>query len=228
MLSEYNSLEIIKIVRAVDIDIEKQGWSHIKTEIDPTDSDTLRALFTSLSKQFTQNKAIKPEVTSLSPKERSTVLATSSKAMSFHTDNVYLEDPCKAILLFCAEQADEGGENELVDGVIVAKSLPSDIQESLKESKWQWTNPVQQQASSEFTILDQNVESIRWWRMSLLNSDPGSVAVADFLEEALNNSPNKHTLLMQPGDVLLADNTRILHSRSPFVGSRQMYRARFW
>lgn len=217
-----------RTIEAVTSDMAEKGWSHVDSGIDPSDTVAIRSLFVAMGERLTINQKIKPEISVIAPKDNTRVLAATSKEMSFHTDNVYLDDPCKSIALFCAVQAEEGGVNELVDGFKVARTLPEDAQRALAEEKWRWANPASKEPSAEFAVLDNENESLRWWRMSLLNKEMGSVAIADMFEDALNNSPDREAVLMQPGDLLVTDNTRILHNRSAFVGDRRVYRARFW
>lgn len=89
-------------------------------------------------------------------------------------------------------------------------------------------NPAVNAPSGEYAVLDEAEENMRWWRMSLLTQDLAKLAIADALEDALSNSPNSHSVMMQPGDILVTDNTRIVHNRDAFKGSRHLYRARFW
>lgn len=227
-MSELNKSVLDTTLDAISADMIEKGWSHHRMDVDPLDTVAIRSLFSTMSDRLTINASIDPEISVIAPRGKSKVLASSNQEMSFHTDNVYLDDPCKSIALFCSVQADEGGVNELVDGLVIAKELPADIRQALAEEKWHWTHPSTQESSDNFSVLDEENERLRWWRMSLLNKDIASIAIADTLEEAINSSTDKQTVLMQPGDVLVTDNTRILHNRSSFVGERRVYRTRFW
>lgn len=226
-MSEFHRKSVDRTLDVVVADMAEKGWSHLSIGIDPVDTAAIRGLFSTMSDRLTVDRSVKPEISVIAPREKSKVLASSSQEMSFHTDNVYLEDPCKSIALFCSVQAEEGGVNQLVDGLAVARELPEDAREALADPRWSWIHPATQEPSGEFSVLDEERERIRWWRMSLLNKEMASIAIADAFEDAIN-SAEEQTVLMQPGDILVTDNTRMLHNRSAFVGERRVYRTRFW
>lgn len=215
-------------VNKLATEVSEKGWVHYATGIEPNDTVAVHALFKAMAQRLSTDSRKEPEISIIKPREGSKVLASSHQEMSFHTDNVYLEDPCRSVALFCAVQAEEGGGNDLVDGLAVVRELPMEIQGQLSEQKWQWASPTTEEPSEEFSVFDDEQERIRWWRKSLLNRDMASVAIADVFEQALNNSIDRQSVLMQPGDVLVTDNTRFLHNRSAFIGERRIYRARFW
>lgn len=227
-MSEFQEKNIAGTLNAVVVDLAEKGWSHLGTDIDPVDTAAIRGLFSAMSESLTVDRPAKSEISVIAPREKSKVLASSSQEMSFHTDNVYLEDPCKSIALFCSVQAEEGGVNQLVDGLAIARELPEDMREALADPRWSWTHPATQEPSGEFSVIDEKQERLRWWRRSLLNKEIASVAIADAFENAINSAEEQQTVLMQPGDILVTDNTRILHNRSAFIGERRIYRARFW
>lgn len=208
--------------------LKERGWSFISTDIDPEDRAAVHNLLRVMNGFVAVDSSIQPETTTLAPRGNSRVLATTRESMSYHTDNVYLDNPCQSVALFCTEQAAEGGGNTLIDGIETIKTLPREVIDELKAPQWQWMNPAVNAPSGEYAVLDEAEESMRWWRMSLLTQDLAKLAIADALEDALSNSPNSHSVMMRPGDILVTDNTRIVHNRDAFKGSRHLYRARFW
>lgn len=227
-MSELQRGRVDKLSDTIVADMAEKGWSHLKTDVDPMDTAAIRGMFAAMSKRLTVDTSVDPEISVIAPRKDTKVLASSSQEMSFHTDNVYLEDPCKSIALFCSVQAEEGGVNELVDGLAIAQTLPTEVREALSEQKWRWTHPATQEPSGEFAVLDEEQERLRWWRMSLINKEMATIAIADMFEGVINESPDKQRVLMQPGDMLVTDNTRILHNRSAFTGERRVYRTRYW
>lgn len=227
-MNEFQRKSVDRTLDVVVADMAEKGWSHLSTGIDPMDTTAIRGLFSAMSDRLTVDRSVKPEISVIAPREKSKVLASSSQGMSFHTDNVYLEDPCKSIALFCSVQAEEGGMNQLVDGLAIARELSEDVREALADPRWSWIHPATQEPSGEFSVLDEEQERLRWWRMSLLNEEMASIAIADAFEDAIINSAEERTVLMQPGDILVTNNMRILHNRSAFVGERRVYRTRFW
>lgn len=209
-------------------DLGYQGWSFLSTDIDPADRSDIHELFQVMNRTLAFDSTIQPETTTLAPRDHSRVLATTREAMSYHTDNVYLDNPCRTVALFCTVQAEEGGGNTLVDGIEAVRTLPEEMISELKLTQWRWMNPATNTPSGEYAVIDESEERMRWWRMSLLSQKMAQVAVADAFEAALDGSPTKRRVLMQPGDILVTDNSRIVHNREAFSGARHLYRARFW
>lgn len=208
--------------------LEMHGWAHMQTDIDPQDRDTVRGLFRVMNNKLAIDATSNPEISVIAPRDNSRVLATSHEAMSFHTDNVYLDDPCRTVALFCAVQAEDGGDNELVDALSAIRGMPNDALEQLMEPQWRWVNPATDTLSPEYPVVDQSLEAIRWWRMGVVARDVSALAIADAFEDILLDSAGKVHVRMQPGDLLVTNNTRIVHSRKAFSGKRHVYRARFW
>jgi alpha-ketoglutarate-dependent taurine dioxygenase len=225
-MSEINSLESISAIVADDL--KAKGWSFLSTDIDPEDRAGVHNLFQAMNRVVALNSSIQPETTTLAPRDNSRILATTREGMSYHTDNVYLDDPCQSVALFCTVQATEGGGNTLVNAIDVAKTLPDEMVDELKLAQWSWMNPAANAPSGEYAVLDEAEENIRWWRMSLVTKDLAMLAIADAFEDAISNSFERQSVLMQPGDILVTDNTRVVHNREAFKGSRHLYRARFW
>ena len=225
-MSQINSLESISAIVADDL--KAKGWSFLSTDIDPEDRAGVYNLFQDMNRVVALNSSIQPETTTLTPRDDSTVLATSREGMSYHTDNVYLDDPCQSVALFCKVQATEGGGNTLVNAINVAKTLPDEMVYELKLAQWSWMNPAANVPSGEYAVLDEAEENIRWWRMSLVTKDLAMLAIADAFEDAISNHFERQSVVMQPGDILVTDNTRVVHNREAFKGPRHLYRARFW
>ena len=216
-----------QIATIVQDDIAEKGWSHYQTGIDPFDAVSVRGVLLALNNRIRLDDTVSPEISVIAPTDQPKTLAQGHTDMSFHTDNVYLKNPCQTVVLFCAVQAQEGGDNELVDGLAVAKQMHPDIQQSLSNPQWQWENPVHNNQSDKFAAFNREHDRIRWWRKTLLNLDMGSTAIANMFEDAINTAP-RESVIMQAGDILVTDNSRILHNRSAFRGERRVYRARFW
>lgn len=209
--------------------LSRQGWSHVSTGISPNDKVEIENLFTQLEPVLSSSHIEKePELSVISPIIGARTLAGSDGEMSFHTDNVYLEKPCKSVVLFCMQQATKGGQNEVVDGRAVIENISNKLRDSFQESQWIWQNPITGQPSEVLPVIGSDNESMRWWRATLLVKKIGLIALADELENKINTSDSRRSIRLESGDMLVTDNTRILHNRHAFIGNRVMYRARFW
>lgn len=227
-MTETHSTGVDPVVDAAVADLAKKGWSHQQAAVDPSDVTGIQRLFESFDRSVRVNPDIAPEISLVSPQDFATTLARSREKISFHTDNVYLARPCAVVVLYCVAQANSGGENVVVDGLALARALPAHVRTALGERQWRWMNPVTGRPSADHAVLGENERSIRWWRESLLNDDRQSKVIADTLEDALDASEGKRSVMLRPGEVLVVDNTRMLHLRHPFSGPRELYRARFW
>lgn len=225
-MSEMSSAESISAIVANELAVK--GWSFLSTDIDPEDGAAVHNLFQTMNSVLALDASTQPETTTLTPRDNSRVLATTREAMSYHTDNVYLDNPCRSVALFCTAQATDGGGNTLMNGLDAIKTLPRDMIDQLKLPQWSWMNPATSAPSAEYAVFNEDENTMRWWRMSLLTQDLALIAIADALENAISNSPERKRLLMQPGDILVTDNTQVVHNREAFRGSRHLYRARFW
>ena len=169
--------------------------------------------------------------------ENASNLAFTPQPLSVHTDNPY-RDPCPSLqLLHCLVQAEQGGLTALSDGFFAADKLRL---ESPDEFDLLTTHEVAFHYESETAILDNRDKIIS------LNSD-GSVrkirinnrSIAplqlpfDIVESyyralsafrsILESEASQYRFLMQPGDLVLLDNERVLHGRAgESVGERHL------
>jgi gamma-butyrobetaine hydroxylase len=161
-------------------------------------------------------------------------LAFTSLGLSVHTDNPY-RDPVPGLqLLHCLATSGHGGESVFVDGFAVAEAL-RDEDESLYEVLV--NNPVR------FRFQDD--ESDIYAERALIECDAsGSVkgiyyndrSIAPFpftgdvlrryymayrkFAEMLQRPEFTVSIMMQPGDLVVFDNCRILHGRTAFEVQR--------
>lgn len=159
-------------------------------------------------------------------------LAFTSMAIAPHTDNPY-RDPVPTIqLLHCLNSTVSGGELGLVDGfraaVILRKNYPEyfDIlsrnlfyfQYSNGENHFSALSPI-----IRINAMDEIVE-VRWNDRSM--QPPINVEGVNQIYDALrtfalilNDPENSFSFKLSPGDCIIFDNTRTLHSRTAFDSS---------
>lgn len=208
----------------VEAEVAEKGWLHFRADIDPRDTLAIGGLFTMLQKQLGDSDRL-PDTSIVAQRDNSTFFSEGNGSLSLHTDTHTLETPCGHVALFCALQAQEGGENKLVDGLAVAQTLPCSMQAELSKPQWHWINPCSPEVSSPDLRVIEEEGSMRWWREGL-HHEVGLAAVVNTFDIALNESAQ--AVLLQPGEGLILDNSRVLHGRGEFSGPRQMWRARIW
>ena len=157
-------------------------------------------------------------------------LTDTSLPLSPHTDNPY-RDPVPTLqLLHCVESSIEGGDSILVDGFRVAEMLYNN---AVHHFNMLATTPISfryrnehvwLEASTTFLGVDANgyIKHIRLNNRSIRPFDPNMNRLAEFYRAyfSLLNLVNSRELQirfkLQPGDLILFDNERILHGRTGF------------
>lgn len=165
-------------------------------------------------------------------------LAETGKAMSFHTDYTYWHTPPLLTSLYCVENDASGGESLIIDGFRVVEDFrqqyPSyfhiltqtPIQFKQVYTQWQYsycrTQPILE--------LD---NSGKVTRINFANSHSYSLNLPfDQMEEFyaayttffsyLKDPVYQYCFSLNPGDLLLMNDSRIMHGRKAFVGSRHL------
>jgi gamma-butyrobetaine dioxygenase len=164
-------------------------------------------------------------------------LAYTPLPLSVHTDNPY-RDPCPSLqLLHCLVQAEQGGLTALSDGFYAAEQLRRESPDAFDLlTKYE----VSFHYESETAILDNREKIIS------LNSDgsirkirinnrsiaplrlpfdlvPSYYEALSGFRSILESEQCQYRFLMQPGDLLLLDNERVLHGRAgESVGTRHL------
>lgn len=171
----------------------------------------------------------KTEVSELKVRKSSRYIANTEGEMSLHTDNVYLPEPCKLVAMYCVQQASYGGESMLLDSYKVISDIPEGLARHLRTPVWGWGMP-----KSDSQMLERHPvlvgKSIRWWRQGLRVSDY-MMDIANEFDSLLHSSEHIEELLLKPGDLIVIDNSRVLHGRRAFEeddGRRRLIRARIW
>ena len=169
--------------------------------------------------------------------ENASNLAYTPRPLSVHTDNPY-RDPCPSLqLLHCLVQAEQGGLTALSDGFYAAEKLR---QESPDAFDLLTGHEVSFHYESEAAVLDNRDkvislngdDSVRMIRINNRSIAPLQLPfeiVTPFYEalrsfrNILESEESQYRFLMQPGDLLLLDNGRVLHGRAgESVGERHL------
>jgi gamma-butyrobetaine dioxygenase len=169
--------------------------------------------------------------------ENASNLAYTPKPLSVHTDNPY-RDPVPTLqLLHCLVQAEQGGLTALSDGFYAADKLR---QESPDAFRILTTQEVSFRYESEAAILDScdkiitldgdgklrkiriNNRSIAPLNLPFETVMPFYGALSAF-RSILESDRSQFRFLLQPGDLLLLDNERVLHGRAgESIGERHL------
>lgn len=160
--------------------------------------------------------------------ENASNLAYTPQPLSVHTDNPY-RGPCPTLqLLHCLVQAREGGMTVLTDGFYAAERLR---RESPDAFDLLTTHEVSFHYESDSAILDHSNSIVGLAgdgsvnRICINNRSIAPLklpfdlvlpfyAALSALRSILEGDDAQYRFLMQPGDLLLLDNERVLHGRS--------------
>ncbi len=160
-------------------------------------------------------------------------LADTNLGLSPHTDNPY-RDPVPTLqVLHCLENSASGGESILVDGFMVARIIR---EQHPQHFRLLTSVPVRFQfrsadtdlvAEAPFIQLDSvgDVTAIRFNNRSVQPFSCPPELMADFyaahrrLATLLEDESLRIQFKMAPGDLMLLDNTRVLHGRTAYTAS---------
>jgi len=159
-------------------------------------------------------------------------LAYTNLPIAPHTDNPY-RDPVPTLqLLHCLETNVEGGNSGLVDGFRAAILLRDSDPESFdmlstRLFHFEYQNPTTHLTTTAPIITVDSMEEIveiRWNDRSM--QPPYNDVDIEEVYEALrafariiNDPANMHEFRLEPGQCVIFDNTRLLHSRTGFESS---------
>jgi gamma-butyrobetaine dioxygenase/trimethyllysine dioxygenase len=158
-------------------------------------------------------------------------LGYTDAPVALHTDQPFLDEPPRFQMLQSIRRAESGGENALVDGLLAARwleSLDADAFDRLRRTPVRFHRrqkafervvvapiltfePAFRIRSSYFTMAPHRLpfaEMEAWYRAH------------DRFARLLRDPRYSVRFALDPGDLVLYDNHRMLHARTAFRGSR--------
>lgn len=165
-------------------------------------------------------------------------LAYTNLGLGSHADNPY-RDPVPSIqLLHCLENSVDGGESVLVDGFKAASLLREESPQHFETLSTTWVNYRFSDENADLRcrapmieVDDKNqIVKVRYNNRSIapINTHPEKIesfyAAYRCFAELLERDALKLNFQMKAGDLMLFDNTRIMHARTAFSdsGSRHL------
>ncbi len=166
-------------------------------------------------------------------------LAFTGLGLQAHTDNPYRDPQPTLQILYCLENAAEGGDNLVVDGFRVAERLHAENPEGFAllarhRARFEYRGSGEVHLSAERPMIevqgDGEITAIRF-----NNRSTAAITAVPFEEmaayyrayrrfgELVEDPEMAVTFKLEPGDSFIVDNTRVLHGRkaySPNAGSR--------
>lgn len=150
----------------------------------------------------------------------------TSRALALHTDSSGIADPPTLMLLYCNEQAGEGGDTVLADTKAVYEDLSRRVPATLKalraDDSAVFMGDHEPYASSVYEGLPESEVRVRF------RYDARGYFAPDVFEAlpSFLDSVEKHSVSfgLEPGQGYVVHNGRWLHGRTQFRGEREMYR----
>lgn len=152
-----------------------------------------------------------------------------------HTDGTYSHDAPGLQMFCCVERTGTGGESIIVDAFAIAETLRSEFPDDFAvltsvEVPGHYVEPgVELRASRPAIRLDSS-GSVAQVSMNNYDRSPMLLPHAEMeafyraygrLHELANDPTRWLALRLEPGDVLINDNWRVLHGRHAYTGSRR-------
>ncbi len=169
-------------------------------------------------------------------------LSMTPRALEPHTDNPYRVPQPGFVLLHCLANDAQGGESGMTDGFHVAETIRRDHPDLFQTLT---TVPVNWRYADEQAILehaspfidlatDGSIDHVRFHgrsdRIPALDPDviDAFFAARRVYSALIGDDANQIRFKLQPGEMFMIDNFRIIHSRTAFklgTGSRHMRQA---
>jgi alpha-ketoglutarate-dependent taurine dioxygenase len=153
-------------------------------------------------------------------------LVKSRSSIPWHTDHHRAE----RIVWFCLAQAETGGETLLTDGHAALELLDPAHVRTLR-SIMLFEHSVFRGDAPQYPMLTDGARGLPRLYFSLWLADEqmeGAQREAfDAFGQALDRVEH-HRFLLQPGDILAIDNTRMVHARTAIGGERVRHLRRYW
>lgn len=187
------------------------GWVHIFSKSEEEANEILNSLGEVI---FTTDVVVKPESKSM---------VTSANGLHLHTDH----PKAKYILWYCYSQSDAGGNTILLDLQPIYYGLSNDEKQVLSSIKMR-EHKVFTDDKDYYPFVSHSKNGNEfYYSYWLAHQNDKDNPVLKKLHGIIEGSP--HTKInLKPGDILIIDNKRILHGRTPITGSKNRHLRRYW
>lgn len=224
---------------AVLDDVSRLGFALVRGI--PSDLDGMQALIDQIGFMRVTNNGAIEDIKALPP-EQAYDLSMTPRALEPHTDNPYRIPQPGYVLLHCLANDAEGGESGMTDGFHIAETIRREHPElfrALTSVPVNWRYADEQavlEDSSPFieVAADGSISHVRFHgrsdRIPALDPD----LIDTFFEarrlysRLISDDANQLRFKLQPGEMFIIDNFRMIHSRTAFTlatGSRHMRQA---
>jgi len=163
--------------------------------------------------------------------------ALTGQPFAFHTDGSFMSVPPKVVALQCEVAVETGGVSQLVQGEILYRFLRSQDPKGLEalfepDAVVVRTRDGEVYTGSVFTRSGERIKISSYRpsdRQVTVQTKPDALGAYNLIEYFVKSGIfDEFQYQLQPGEILVMDNTRILHTRTPFDekkgAKRRLYR----
>jgi pyridoxine 5'-phosphate synthase PdxJ len=163
-------------------------------------------------------------ITDVIVKPESKGLVTSARGLDFHTDH----HKAKYIVWYCYKQTDLGGDSILIDAEKIYQQLSEEYKQQLKTIElFEHKIFPDDKDSYPLVTTDENGKRKFYYSFWLVkDEDKQNPAMLEFQRLIKQAEPVK--IRLKERDILVVDNHRIFHGRTPIEGSKDRFLKRFW
>lgn len=146
---------------------------------------------------------------------------TKNDDLALHTDGSFESIPPKVMALYCEVAAKQGGETLLVDGKLVyeyvAKTDPTGLIALFEPEAFSIKRDSRSATRAIFTENNDRIYmAFRADNNANFSVHPKAVKAFNLIKNFVADSANQLIFKLQPNQILILDNTRILHGRTRF------------
>jgi len=191
--------------------LNEKGWIYITDQSEQQLNEILHLLGKVI---YTTDVVVKTE---------SKGMITSANGLDFHTDH----HKAKYVAWYCHNQTNKGGDSILVDAKKVYNLLPIEQQKELEKiDLFEHTIFPDDKASNPLVTIDDNGIKFYYSFWLVKDDDKNNIALCNFHELIKQTTPI--SINLKPSDILIVDNHRILHGRTPIEGTKDRHLKRYW
>lgn len=164
-------------------------------------------------------------VTDVKVKPESRALVTSEKGLDFHTDH----HKANFIAWYCIQQTDKGGETILQDANKIFELLSEEEQNELRKVILFEHKVFADDADTHPFLIEENGKRYFYYSFWLADdkiSERGKDVIKKY--QKLTNEIEYIKVKLDPSDILIINNNRMLHGRTAIEGSKNRFLKRFW
>ncbi len=158
----------------------------------------------------------------VNPKSRG--LVTSAEGLDYHTDH----HKAKYIIWYCHKQTDLGGDSILMDAERIYQQLSNEYKRQLASIEL-FEHKIFPDDKESYPLVETDEMGKRKFYYSfwlVKNEDKQNPAMLEFQRLIRDTAPIR--LNMKERDILIVDNHRIFHGRTPIDGSKDRFLKRYW